>query len=182
MRSIRLEDLPAELRARLEQFEEAGVRALRRAARRGLGVVQRTIAATAPYAPVDSAQYRRGWTVSNVADGAVVFNPVPYAPVIEEGSRPHTPPIGPLLEWARRKLRGRVFVSHTRLRDRKEIKARGQQLLDLREEAAQGLAHGVMWKIRHRGQPGRKVLERSWPEMERGAEKDIVRELARLDQ
>lgn len=54
--------------------------------------------------PVDTAQYANSWDFS-VEENQVIFgNFAPHAPIIEAGARPFTPPIGPLLAWAKRVL------------------------------------------------------------------------------
>lgn len=54
--------------------------------------------------PVDTGLYAQSWGVSKLEDGAEIGNTAPYAPIIENGARPFTPPIGPLLAWAKRVL------------------------------------------------------------------------------
>ena len=57
---------------------------------------------TKPRPPVDRGTYRRSFRVGKTPDGALVYNPLPYAAVIEfgrrAGSRP--PPIDTIIEYA----------------------------------------------------------------------------------
>jgi len=59
--------------------------------------------------PVDTGQYANSWDVAGVSggpkDSVTIGNFAPHAPVIEFGARPFTPPITPLLAWAKRVLK-----------------------------------------------------------------------------
>lgn len=71
--------------------------------------VNALVGAIAPLTPVGVAGTLRSAVQSDVTDGSGevrgrVFNPLGYALPVEEGARPHFPPIGPLELWARRKL------------------------------------------------------------------------------
>lgn len=55
--------------------------------------------------PVDTGLYAQSWRVEVTDKSAYIGNFAPYAPIIEFGTRPFTPPLGPLLEWARRVLK-----------------------------------------------------------------------------
>lgn len=58
--------------------------------------------------PVDTGQYANSWDVERDPGVSVVIgNFAPHAAVIENGARPFTPPIKPLLEWAKRVLNDR---------------------------------------------------------------------------
>ena len=54
--------------------------------------------------PVDTGQYASSWDFSVEERSAFFGNFAPHAPIIERGARPFTPPIGPLLAWAKRVL------------------------------------------------------------------------------
>lgn len=56
-----------------------------------------------PYPAVDTGELRNSVNVTPIEDGAIVHVDAPHAAVMEYGSRPHTPPLQPLLEWAQRK-------------------------------------------------------------------------------
>lgn len=93
----------------LEKFPEAFKRSERsrfnrmqhaayRAALRGLKVV---VKAT----PADRGLARQAWTVERTSDGgARLENDAPYIAVLEFGSRPHRPPLMPILRWVVRKF------------------------------------------------------------------------------
>jgi HK97 gp10 family phage protein len=91
-------------------------------------------------APVDRGRLRASITPevvtqANVVQGIVGSNVV-YAPFVELGTRPHTPPWTPIFEWAMRKLKG----------DR---------------SGARALAASVRASIRARGTIAKRYLERA---------------------
>jgi hypothetical protein len=55
--------------------------------------------------PVDTGLLSQSWNIEVTEREAIIGNFAPHAPIIEFGARPFTPPIGPLLEWARRVLK-----------------------------------------------------------------------------
>lgn len=69
-----------------------------------LGIAQQ-IPKLVESSPVDTGLYAQSWDFSETEFGAVLGNFAPHAPIIEYGARPFTPPIGPLLQWAKRVLR-----------------------------------------------------------------------------
>lgn len=54
--------------------------------------------------PIDTGQYASSWDVLLGNTSVTVGNFAPHAAIIEYGARPFTPPIGPLLAWAKRVL------------------------------------------------------------------------------
>lgn len=55
--------------------------------------------------PVDTGLYAQSWDLKIDEKSAILGNYAPHAPIIEFGARPFTPPMQPLLEWARRVLK-----------------------------------------------------------------------------
>lgn len=55
-------------------------------------------------APVAFAELRDGIIDVKLPDGALIVSTAPYSAAVEEGSRPHMPPIEPIVAWVR--LRG----------------------------------------------------------------------------
>ena len=51
---------------------------------------------------MDTGLYAASWDFTVEENAVVLGNYAPYAGVIEYGARPYTPPIGPLLAWAKR--------------------------------------------------------------------------------
>lgn len=54
--------------------------------------------------PVDTGLYAQSWDFTYDEKSAILGNYAPHAAIIEYGARPFTPPIGPLLAWAKRVL------------------------------------------------------------------------------
>lgn len=54
--------------------------------------------------PVDTGLYAQSWDMIEEEKSIVIGNYAPHAPIIEDGARPFTPPLGPLLAWAKRVL------------------------------------------------------------------------------
>ena len=57
------------------------------------------------HSPVDTGQYASSWAFDINDESAILGNFAPHAPIIEKGARPFTPPLGPLLAWAKRVLK-----------------------------------------------------------------------------
>ena len=62
--------------------------------------------------PVDTGLYAQSWELLISEKEAFLGNDAPHAAIIEYGARPYTPPIGPLLNWARRVLKQPENTSH----------------------------------------------------------------------
>lgn len=54
--------------------------------------------------PVDTGLYASSWAFTETEHSIILGNFAPHAPIIEDGARPFTPPIAPLLAWAKRVL------------------------------------------------------------------------------
>lgn len=104
--------------------------------------------------PVDTGLYAQSWGVQEGQDSVTIGNYAPHAPIIENGARPFTPPIGPLLAWAKRVLSGTSP-------DGKKIET-GQPESNYSPEVW-SLAKGVQKKIAAVGIQPRFVLERTIP-------------------
>lgn len=79
------------------------VRGLRSAAQRGKGLVVEEIDAAQPFPAVDRGELRSSVAVDTLDDGAQLYVDAPHAVFVEEGTRPHTPPLGALVAWVLRK-------------------------------------------------------------------------------
>lgn len=55
--------------------------------------------------PIDTGLYAQSWGFTADEEKVILGNYAPHAPIIEFGARPFTPPIGPLLQWAKRVLK-----------------------------------------------------------------------------
>jgi hypothetical protein len=54
--------------------------------------------------PVDTGLYANSWDVRKGDQEVTIGNFAPHSAIIEYGARPFTPPIKPLLQWAKRVL------------------------------------------------------------------------------
>lgn len=66
--------------------------------------VARSIPDLVAASPVDTGLYAQSWRMTSDEKSVVLGNDAPHAPVIEFGARPFSPPIEPLLAWAKRVL------------------------------------------------------------------------------
>jgi len=113
--------------------------------------------------------------------GAEVRVDAPYAGIIEVGARPHMPPLGPLLEWAREHTRG-FGIKNPRFRGsgpkknesaadfaKRSNKAFAKHLekVDDFERAALDLANAIRFKIAHYGSPPTWWVKGCLAQMER---------------
>ena len=80
-----------------EELRERVTRGLQLGALRAIPLV---VKAT----PADRGQARAAWDVLLLPNGANLFNDAPYAGILEAGSRPHRPPLIPILRWVVRKF------------------------------------------------------------------------------
>jgi len=94
--------------------------------------------------PVDTGQYANSWDFTETESEMILGNFSPHAAVIENGARPFTPPIGPLLAWAKRVLND------------------SSQPPDYSPEV-RGLAYGVRNKIQKEGMKPRNILGQEMP-------------------
>lgn len=99
MKSIKLSDLSKEL----GKISQKTIKEQRAAVARGLA---RSIPYLVEKSPVDTGLYAASWSFTVDDYSGIIGNSSPYAGIIEDGARPFTPPIAPLLEWAHRVLSG----------------------------------------------------------------------------
>ena len=97
MKSVDLNKFSSEL----GKFAKASIKQKREAVARGLA---RSIPDLVAASPVDTGLYAASWGMTMTETAGILGNHAPYAGVIEYGARPFTPPIGPLLAWAKRVL------------------------------------------------------------------------------
>jgi hypothetical protein len=64
--------------------------------------IARSIPMLVQASPVDTGLYAQSWDMTSDEQSATLGNYAPHAPIIEFGARPFTPPLKPLLEWAKR--------------------------------------------------------------------------------
>lgn len=108
MTTVDLKDAGAMYGKMGKELRAAAVRGLQRAALRGLAEIKARIIPSRTPQPVDRGVYRAGWNVELLSDGAAIYNPLPYAAMIEYGVKPGNVRIGAamiqaLSEWVVRK-------------------------------------------------------------------------------
>lgn len=82
----------------------------------------------------------------------VVGSPLSYAAAVELGTRPHMPPIEPLIDWVRQKLPAGQRVS---------IKTRRSTITKEGAGEAERIARAIQWKIAHYGTPAVGMFHRA---------------------
>jgi hypothetical protein len=97
VRTVNLRDFAKEL----GRFSERHVEEVRNATARG---VLASIPDLVRASPVDTGLYAQSWDMTVTETSVILGNYAPHAPIIEHGARPFTPPLGPLLAWAKRVL------------------------------------------------------------------------------
>ena len=141
VKTVNLKDFAKELGTftdeRIEQLKRATINGVAK----GVPVLVRE-------SPVDTGLYAASWdfTFEEKEEFFRVFlgNTAPHAPIIEHGARPHRPPLGPLLAWAKRVLQ-----------DPSQPPNYSDQVW--------GLALGVQRKIEREGQAPKHILEQNIP-------------------
>lgn len=83
----------------LGDWANASLAKKRKAAINGIA---RSLPDLAKASPVDTGLYAQSWDMTVEEKSVFIGNYAPYAGIIEHGARPHKPPIGPLLAWAKR--------------------------------------------------------------------------------
>lgn len=106
--------------------------------------------------PVDTGLYASSWDFTVDEKKAVIGNYAPHAAIIESGARPFTPPIGPLLAWAKRVLKS------------------ASQPPDYDSEVW-ALAKGTQNKIAQEGMKPRNVLENLLPKILDNVKQELER-------
>lgn len=91
-----------------KEIRGAAERALLSAAARTVQHIVTTVIPQTHPQPVDRGAFKAGWTFKQVAGGALVYNRMPYASIIEYGARAANIKIGrkmieAISAWARRK-------------------------------------------------------------------------------
>lgn len=79
------------------------MRGLRSGAKKGVAIVVEEIENASPYPAVDTRAMINSVDSRGTGTGVQIFVGAPHAIFMEEGTRPHTPPLDPILEWVLRK-------------------------------------------------------------------------------
>lgn len=91
-----MDDLP-------EDIEQAVIRGLRSSAMLLEGFAVQEITTAEPRPAVATGELARSVVTTRVDDGAIVKVEAPQGVFMEEGTRPHFPPLQPLEDWVRTK-------------------------------------------------------------------------------
>lgn len=116
--------------------------------------IQKSIPDLVAGSPVDTGLYASSWEMTEDEVSVTIGNTAPYAGIIEDGARPFTPPLAPLLAWAKR------------------VTGDGSQPPHYSPKV-QAIARAVQQKIAREGMKPRHVLQNAIP----GIIENIRREL-----
>jgi hypothetical protein len=147
---VDLEDFAKELGS----FARASLQKKREAVAKGLA---RSIPDLVAASPVDTGLYAASWDFTVGETSAIIGNHAPYAGIIEHGARPFTPPIAPLLAWAKRVLTGQKNDKGARIET-------GQPETDYSSEVW-ALAKHTQKKIAEFGMAPRNIMENMIPQI-----------------
>lgn len=145
---VKLENFANELK----EFSRATLAEQRKAVVSG---VLRSLPDLVAASPVDTGQYAASWQFTETESSVILGNFAPHAPIIEKGARPFTPPIGPLLAWAKRVLKSSSQPPNY-------------------ESKVWALAKAVQNKIAAQGMKPRNILEKALPGIIENIRKELV--------
>ena len=148
-KTIRLEDFGRELR---RDFDTTNAEVQKGIFKGALASIPDLVKAS----PVDTGQYASSWDVTKTKEAVVIGNFAPHAPIIENGARPFTPPLGPLLAWAKRVLGDSSQPPNY-------------------SDAVWNLAKGTQRKIEREGIKPRKVLVNTIPVIIENIKRELKR-------
>lgn len=108
MGKITIDQAPEWIRKLEDKRRKAAERGLVSAAHRVVNYIQTEIIPKEPRVPVDRGTYRAGWRARRIEGGALVYNNVPHAEIVEHGAKAENIKIGKkmidaLAEWVARK-------------------------------------------------------------------------------
>lgn len=98
-RQVTVEQFAELLRELPEEFTQAAVRGLRSAAMVLQGYAVEEITHAEPHPAVATGELARSVVSTPVEDGSIVKVDAPQGVFMEEGTRPHFPPLQPLEDW-----------------------------------------------------------------------------------
>lgn len=153
MKKINLEDFSKEL----GNFAKQSFATKKKAVVAG---VARSIPDLVAASPVDTGLYAASWDFTVEEAAVIIGNHAPYAGIIEYGARPFTPPLGPLLAWAKR------------------VTGSGSQPPEYDEEV-QALARYTQKKISREGMRPRHILENMIPTIIENIRKELQNAVGR---
>lgn len=148
VKTVKLENFAQELK----EFSEATLEQQKKAVVSG---IVKSIPDLVANSPVDTGQYAASWDFTETEKSVILGNYAPHAPIIEKGARPFTPPIAPLLAWAKRVLQ-----------DTSQPPNYSPEVWNL--------ARGVQNKIAREGMRPRNVLENMIPRIIANIKQELI--------
>lgn len=173
----------AVLFARHQREREERIRAgIEAAARAGIGIVKRRV-------PVAYGELREAVHAEQRQSGPAIAVDAPHAAPVETGSRPHTPPLAPILAWVKLRgaqgllsarqvgrLPGRSTAEHARSVASALREMENGGALDV--DAPVRIARAIQMAIRQRGTKPHWYARGSLPEIKRVLDAAIKEALA----
>lgn len=150
VKSVKLEDFAKELGSYMRRAPDR----FRKGVASGLA---KSLPMLVKRSPVDTGLYAQSWAFTVDEKRAIIGNIAPHAPIIEFGARPFTPPIKPLLEWAKRVLN-----------DPSQPPKYSSRVW--------ALAKYTQNKIAAEGMQPRYILQEALPEIVENIRKEVIRE------
>lgn len=161
--------------------------------------VQKNIKNSDPYPAVNTRRMVnsvKSIAVSPVRQGhrtaAKIFVDVPYSQAMELGAAPHTPPLAPLVEWARYKMAAlrrskiagkssgkKMAASQKGAKGKGGVKER-PRLSKSKSKLASRMAYLVQQKIRREGVRPRFFMARSMPKIHTNVKMSLRRQMKSL--
>ena len=148
-KTVKLGDLSREL----DEFTKKSLQEQQKAVANGM---LKSLPELVKNSPIDTGQYASSWDFTVNEKEAVLGNFAPHAPIIELGARPFTPPLAPLLAWAKRVLKSPSQPPNY-------------------DDEVWALARGTQKKIEREGMKPRNILEKSIPMIIENIKKEFER-------
>lgn len=177
---LHIERFPEWARTLDKNLRAAAVRGLFSTALRLQQYITTDLIPREPRIPVDRGVYRAGWRAKPLPDGALLYNPVPHAPIVEWGARAESIKVGrkmidALAEWVRRK--GIADTTRpTRTGRTRKVK--------VTEKEARRIAWAIALSMKKRGifngGQGLRILERANKRAREFAMQEVTAELEKV--
>lgn len=145
----------------LDGFSKKTLKEQKAAVARGLA---RSIPDLVAASPVDTGLYAASWDFHVDDLAGIIGNYAPYAGIIEDGARPFTPPIEPLLQWAHRVLNG-TGAERGQPLTKSEIESTGNKSISGYSSDEWALAKGAQKAIAQRGMIPHHIMRDAIPQI-----------------
>lgn len=155
-------DSPEEAAAMQERAQQELMKGLHRAQLdSAYATLPMVVADTDAAGLVDLGAYKNSWDVIDAGGEVRLVNDAPYAGVIEQGARPFTPPLQPLIDWAERKAADLGFVGKKQMRGG-AFRGRAS-LSNEQRDIARSIARAIQRKFAREGYRPRYVMRNRLP-------------------